>query len=284
MLHFLITFTPFTHTHTHRECILYTGKWYETRELYDPDLPYWNLLDSNGNIITRNNKSPSPGKRKRKNDDRRIMMSPPSTSNSATGNNNGNNNNLNNEILMIKKAELLIEKRGLLPNDLRFIDSLIYGLSLTLGYLLMLIIMTYNIWLCITVIIGYIFGRLIFWIKMKQLNEYIYQREKEILSILTNLKATNHEFSNTDTFHRVSHSITHQHHLNMSNHSNMFCSNSNSNNNSNNNMGSPYGSLRENASKKIDGLIDKIGTQTSQAAAGFGTYFNDGSNTVGLRN
>eukprot|EP01083_Nonionella_stella_P173969 601803_1 len=45
---------------------------------------------------------------------------------------------------------------------LRFIDCFLYGASLTLGYALMLIVMTFNAGLIIVVVCGYCFGRLIF--------------------------------------------------------------------------------------------------------------------------
>ena len=54
----------------------------------------------------------------------------------------------------------------------RIIDCLLYGISLLLGYGLMLAIMTFNIGILVTVVLSYMIGRFIFQRQTKLLSKY----------------------------------------------------------------------------------------------------------------
>uniref|UniRef100_A0A914XLH8 Copper transport protein n=1 Tax=Plectus sambesii TaxID=2011161 RepID=A0A914XLH8_9BILA len=47
-------------------------------------------------------------------------------------------------------------------NMARFIQTLLYGVQMIIAYLLMLVFMTYNVWLCIAVIVGEAVGYFLF--------------------------------------------------------------------------------------------------------------------------
>ena len=83
------------------------------------------------------------------------------------------------EMSMIYRNPLMTKSK--LPRDhwrnpitlkLRMIDCVLYGISLTLGYGLMLVIMTFNIGFMIIIVCGYCLGRFIFTKQTKILSRY----------------------------------------------------------------------------------------------------------------
>ena len=61
---------------------------------------------------------------------------------------------------------------------LRIIDTILYGISLILGYCLMLVVMTFNTRLIITIVIGYCFGRFIFHRQIQLLQKFAVMKQK----------------------------------------------------------------------------------------------------------
>ena len=53
------------------------------------------------------------------------------------------------------------------------VDTTIFTLTVLVGYALMLIFMTYNVLLCAMVLIGYALGRLIFYRKVRSMQEFV---------------------------------------------------------------------------------------------------------------
>lgn len=61
---------------------------------------------------------------------------------------------------------------------LRIIDTVLYGISLILGYCLMLVVMTFNTRLIIAVVIGYCAGRFIFHRQIQLLQKFAVMKQK----------------------------------------------------------------------------------------------------------
>ena len=101
---------------------------------------------------------------------------------------NINNFSLSSNYLMTKSKIPRDHWRNPITLKLRIVDTILYGISLTLGYALMLIIMTFNIGLMIIIVIGYCLGR------------FIFHKQSKILSRYAVVKMNN-EFSDTDHCH-----------------------------------------------------------------------------------
>eukprot|EP00483_Globobulimina_turgida_P013437 UN13461 len=63
---------------------------------------------------------------------------------------------------------------------LRIIDCVLYGISLMLGYGLMLVIMTFNVCLIVVVIVGFCVGRMIFYPQSKVLSKFAVRIESDL--------------------------------------------------------------------------------------------------------
>ena len=132
-----------------REYVIYAMKYYEIRSLVGRYVPFWpsnqeleELLDINKfglNRLKRGN----------------------SINYSATDN------------PLMSRSKMPREYwRNPITLKLRIIDCCLYGISLILGYGLMLVIMTFNIGLMFIIVIGYCMGKFIFYKQSRLLSRY----------------------------------------------------------------------------------------------------------------
>eukprot|EP01084_Bolivina_argentea_P270016 459029_1 len=124
-----------------REFFLFVGKYYEIRTLSGEAVPFWPTF--------------------RRLEELSVLSSI-------------NVENVNQD----KKAKLMNEKSNNYYHQsvtlkLRIIDCMLYGISLILGYSLMLVVMTFNTGLILVIICGYCVGRFLFHRQTKLLQRFV---------------------------------------------------------------------------------------------------------------
>ncbi|XP_066598551.1 high affinity copper uptake protein 1-like [Prorops nasuta] len=63
---------------------------------------------------------------------------------------------------LLKKHEGRKSRTSLLFSDVHLLQTLMHILQMIVGYMLMLVFMTYNVWICMAVIVGTAFGYWLF--------------------------------------------------------------------------------------------------------------------------
>ena len=164
-----------------RELILYIGKWFELKVLY-PDKfkiisnKFWitnkDVKSLKNKISLKNNHKSKPMKAikslKDKMNKKKIMLdSNPLTSPIASDDEQEIEQDINIQIISTNTGQIWFNDGY--PFILRISDGITFGISLLLGYWLMLIVMTYNWGYFITICLGFIIGRIIFYGQTKNL-------------------------------------------------------------------------------------------------------------------
>ena len=155
-----------------REYVIYAMKYYEIRSLTGRHVPFWpsnqelnELLDINKFGLNSINTLHS-------------LNSIHTINYSATDN-----------PLMTRSKIPRNEWRNPITLKLRIVDCFLYGISLILGYGLMLIIMSFNVGLMLIIVVGYCLGKFIFY------------KQTRLLSRYAVVYKVNDEFSSSDHCH-----------------------------------------------------------------------------------
>ena len=123
-----------------REFVLYASKYYEIKTLSGKPVPFWPTFKRLNELSTL------------------YSVVNPSQS------------GISDKMIPHKKSNDDYHKSVTL--ELRIIDTFLYGISLILGYSLMLIVMTFNVGLIIVIVCGYCFGRFLFHRQVQLLQKF----------------------------------------------------------------------------------------------------------------
>ena len=137
-----------TNININRELILYIGKYYEYSRKFNEKIPFWN---HSRKINVREEIG-----------DKESLSGPPDY-----------------RYLTPKINKIDADETDDWTAIDYFIDTFLFVISVLIGYVLMLVFMTYNIALCICVLVGYALGRLVFYRKVRSLQRFVRSHSKK---------------------------------------------------------------------------------------------------------